>query len=215
MNYEKKADGKCLVYLLRHGDSRQDSVKRYIGQKDTILNDIGRKQALHWQKKLSDTPFCAAFSSDLHRSRETLRIIMEGRAVESTSLPGLREISLGLWDGVPMEEIRRKLPGDYEKRGSDPAFHRPPEGENFAALQERIIPLFENIVRCREGAILMVGHAGVNRVLLCHLLGMPLKNLFRIGQDYGCLNVLIGENGIFSVRSMNVPPLGHSFRESS
>jgi probable phosphoglycerate mutase len=215
VNSEKSSVGKCLVYLLRHGDSRQDNVKRYIGQKDTTLNDMGRKQALYWQEKLSTTPFRAAFSSDLHRSRETLRIIMDGRAVESTSLPGLREISLGRWDGVPMEDIRINLPADYENRGSDPVAHRPPEGESFAELQGRIIPLFENIVRDREGAVLMVGHAGVNRVLLCHLLGMPLKNLFRLGQDYGCLNVLVGENGKFSVRSINSPPSAHSFRESS
>jgi probable phosphoglycerate mutase len=187
-------------------------VKRYIGQKDTPLNDSGRVQALWWSKELSAIPFLAAYSSDLLRSRETLRIITEGRAIVSTSLPELREISVGLWDGLAMEDVRKKLPGEYKKRGADPAGYRPPEGESFADLNDRIIPLFKSMVQDREGTILVVGHAGVNRVLLCHLLGMPLGNLFRLGQDYGCLNILFGEKGVFSVRSMNVLPSAHSLR---
>ncbi|MHC1698609.1 MAG: histidine phosphatase family protein [Geobacteraceae bacterium] len=210
MNIKERNNGKCVVYLLRHGDSRQDSVKRYIGQVDTPLNDTGREQALWWRKELSAIPLLAAYSSDLIRSSETVRIITEGRTIVPTSLPGLREISVGLWEGLPIEEVRKKHPGEYGKRGADPAGHRPPEGESFAELQERIIPLFKSIVQDSEGAILVVGHAGVNRILLCHLLGMPLRNLFRLGQDYGCLNVLVGEKGTFSVRSMNVLPAAHS-----
>jgi probable phosphoglycerate mutase len=52
----------------------------------------------------------------------------------------------------------------------------------------------------------VVGHAGVNRVLLCHLLGMPLGNLFRLGQDYGCCNLLRRWNGFCSVRAVNLRP---------
>jgi probable phosphoglycerate mutase len=69
-------------------------VKRYIGQKDTILNDCGREQALWWKKKLSTIPFLSAYSSELLRSRETLHIITEGRTYVSTALPDLREISV-------------------------------------------------------------------------------------------------------------------------
>ena len=212
MNSEKKTNRKCVVFLLRHGDSRQDGVKRYTGQKDTSLNETGRRQALWWRKELSDIPLDAAFSSDLQRSRETLSIITEGREVPSTSLTGLREISVGLWDGLSIEEVRTRFPGEYERRGTDTAGHRPPEGESFAELRDRIVPVFDSLVRDREGAVLLVGHAGVNRVLLCHLLGMPLGNLFRLGQDYGCLNVLVREKGLFSVKAMNVLPLEHSFR---
>ncbi|WP_238492597.1 histidine phosphatase family protein [Desulfotruncus alcoholivorax] len=38
--------------------------------------------------------------------------------------------------------------------------------------------------------MLIVGHAGVNRVIISQLLGMPLKNIFQICQDYACLNIL-------------------------
>jgi probable phosphoglycerate mutase len=35
--------------------------------------------------------------------------------------------------------------------------------------------------------VLVVGHAGVNWAILCHVLGVPLEHLFRVCQDYGCL----------------------------
>ena len=51
--------------------------------------------------------------------------------------------------------------------------------------------------------LLLVCHAGVNRVILCHLLGMPLANLFRIGQDSGCLNIIEKNRQGFQVAAMN------------
>ncbi|MFP5220900.1 MAG: histidine phosphatase family protein [Acidobacteriota bacterium] len=38
--------------------------------------------------------------------------------------------------------------------------------------------------------LLVVAHAGVNRTIVARLLGMPVENLFRLGQDHGCLNIL-------------------------
>jgi broad specificity phosphatase PhoE len=38
--------------------------------------------------------------------------------------------------------------------------------------------------------IAIVSHGGINRVILCHLLGIPLENIFRVEQDYGCLNIV-------------------------
>jgi probable phosphoglycerate mutase len=51
--------------------------------------------------------------------------------------------------------------------------------------------------------VLVVAHAGLNRTLLCHWLGMPLQNLFRIDQDLGCLNVIaLGDSG-YRVHMLN------------
>lgn len=40
------------------------------------------------------------------------------------------------------------------------------------------------------GHVLAVTHAGVIRVILCRLMGLPLKDLFKIRPDYGQLAVL-------------------------
>jgi len=208
--------GNTAVFLLRHGDSRQDGVRRYVGRTDHPLNATGRAQAERWRLELSGIPFRRFFCSTLVRSEETARIIRGDRGVTVTTLPDLGEISLGEWDGLPMEEVRRSFPEEYRKRGVDPAGHAPPGGESFVELRHRVVPIFEQLLRDEQGPILVVGHAGVNRVILCHLLGMPLDNIFRLGQDYGCMNVIAREAGACRVEVMNFRPwLGFSGEQDS
>lgn len=202
------------VYLLRHGDCRQDGVKRYLGQADLPLNDLGRNQARAWQRELAGIPLQRIFSSDLSRSFETASIIGEGRECRVQPLVKLREIHLGAWDGLPMAEVRRHYPEEFRKRGADMVSYRIPGGECFADVAARAIPLFEEIVRGVEGNLLIVGHSGVNMVLLSHVLGLPLGHLFRMRQDYGGLNLIdCGPQGM-RLLGMNLGSLGDHHRQA-
>ena len=67
------------------------------------------------------------------------------------------EINLGAWEGLTVNEVRRRFPGEYDERGRD---------RNFF------------------GPLLVVAHAGVNRVLLSRLQQRPLRQLLEIPQDY-------------------------------
>jgi probable phosphoglycerate mutase len=51
----------------------------------------------------------------------------------------------------------------------------------------------------------MVTHAGVIRVLICRLLGMPLKNLFTIGQAYAALTIIDARPQGFRLQALNLP----------
>ena len=195
------------VYLMRHGDIRQDNVKRYIGQADITLNALGRAQAMSWRQELAEIPLRRIYCSDLSRSHETACIIAEGSKASVQPLSKLREINLGAWDGQAIEDVRSLYTGEYEKRGADMVYYRPPAGECFADVAARVIPLFEEIVRSSSGNLLIVGHAGVNKVILCHILGMPLENLFRLRQDYGCLNVIDCGSEKMRLREMNLDSL--------
>jgi alpha-ribazole phosphatase len=44
--------------------------------------------------------------------------------------------------------------------------------------------------RHRGQNLALVAHGGINRVILCHLLGVPLANIFRIEQDLACFNII-------------------------
>jgi probable phosphoglycerate mutase len=195
------------IYLLRHGDSRRDDVKRYIGQADLPLNAEGRAQASCWQQQLAHISLERIFCSDLSRSLETARIITEGRSEPVQPLHKLREINLGAWDGLSFADVQRLYPSEYERRGADMITYRTPGGECFADLAARVVPLFVEIVRGLSGNLLIVGHAGVNMVIICHILGMPLENLFRIRQDYGCMNLIDFYSHGMRLRKMNLASL--------
>jgi len=91
--------------------------------------------------------------------------------------------------------------------------YRPPGGESFADVHARVVPFFEQIVKANQGGnAFIVGHAGVNRVILCHLLGMPIAYLFRLGQDYGSLSIIDNEKEQMRLIAMNIPVLHKDVR---
>lgn len=122
------------------------------------------------------------------------------------SLRSLREIALGGWDGLPVAEVQRRFPGEYERRGKEMMTYQPPGGESFADLQARVVPTFLDILNRESGHVLMVGHAGVNRAILCHIQKRPLEELFRIPQTYAGLNIIQRHGDSIIVHAVNIPP---------
>lgn len=195
---------KRLIYLIRHGEILiEKQVRRYIGQIDIPLSKEGVRQAQLVQAQLAKQELTAVFCSDLGRSVATAEIIAKPLNLVPTSRRDLREISMGDWEGKAFTEIAQLYPAEYVKRGQKIVNYTIPGGESFAACQTRILAAFTELVNTTTGNILIVGHAGINRILLCHILGMPLENLFRIAQDYGCINIVIAEKNQYHVKLLN------------
>ena len=199
--------GGKKILLLRHGALQDETdEKRFIGQLDLPLSDLGRHQARSWRRCLSDVPLTHIISSDLSRCMETAHIIAADRTVEITPRVGLREVHLGQWDGMSFRQVKQHWPDAYGKRGLAIARFRPPAGESFLDLQQRVVPIFEQAVDQAGKTILMVAHAGVNRMILSHLLGMPPENLFRIAQGWGAMNLIDRHADTYRVQAINLLP---------
>lgn len=203
----KTAPHTGTIYLLRHGAIQNPrGGKRYIGWQDHALSDKGLKQADAWADYFSGMTMDAIYCSDLIRCLETARVIAARCFLEPLARPELREVCLGEWEGRRFDAVQTTDPQEYQRRGEHIADHRPPCGESFGDLQRRVWPVFTDLASGAHQAFLLVTHAGVIRVLLCRLLGMPLQNLFRIGSDYGTLSIIsFGPQG-YRVRAVNLPP---------
>lgn len=199
-------DTTTKIYLLRHGEIDLQEKKSFVGWTDVPLNEKGEAQARWWRKRFAHSHFDMIFCSTLLRSKATAKILAHNRKTAITELSRLREINLGEWEGLSHEEVRKRFPKEWEKRGSAMATYRPPGGESFSDLVNRVMPVFEKLVKNRGGDQLIVGHAGVNRVILCSLLGMYLDNLFRLKQDYGALNIINIEKERIKINLINMKP---------
>lgn len=201
------ADKARKVLLLRHGRIQMDTdEKRFIGQSDLPLSDVGRLQAQYWRECIAGLPLARIVCSDLSRCMETARIIATDHSLDIVPLAGLREIHMGEWDGISFHRVKERWPEAFRKRGMEIARFRPPAGESFLDLQQRVVPAFEKAVDETGKNILIVAHAGVNRMILCHLLGMPPKNLFRIVQGYGAMNLIDRQADGYRIQSLNLLP---------
>lgn len=201
MRHNKQAR---VIYLLRHGKPvLANNERRYIGQIDIPLSAEGVRQAYLLQAEFAAREIAAVFCSDLVRSVATAEIIAGKLGLRPLIRQDLREIGMGEWEGKTFREIAHRFPDEYARRGNDIAGYRIPGAESFTEGQTRIVAAFTEIAGTTAGNLLIVGHAGINRLLFCHLLGMPLENLFKISQDYGCINMLADHNGQFCLTLLN------------
>ena len=181
------------MWLVRHGSLPPNPERRMVGARDISLSDAGRIQvramARQFAAELGQGPHVLV-CSDLDRCRETAALLLEALPQKNLPLhvePGLREICLGLWQGMTRAEIEQTWPGAYAARGHDMAHYCPPQGESFMQAQRRALAA---LARWRRqyplATLLVVSHAGIIGGLLAHYLALPLRDVLRVPQYYGC-----------------------------
>ncbi len=205
--FEKEIRGaaspaKKTIYLVRHGAIRLPGPgKHFIGQTDLPLSPEGVRQAEELRERFRDVPLTAVWCSDLGRSIETARIIAGPHGFYPTVRKDLREIDLGEWDGMPFEAVRRDCPERFEERGRDIVRFRPPGGESFFDCAMRVLPVFYEAAHSAQPHIVVVGHAGVNRIILSMVLGTPLQRLFEIRRNYASVSKICRDESGFTLES--------------
>lgn len=196
------------VHLIRHGAVIDDGGHRYIGRTDLAMSAAGLAQIAALAAVYAEAPpFDAIWCSDLARSRHTAERLAEGRDIAIRVDPRLREIDMGAWEGCDRATIAATRPADYAARGRDILHFRPPGGESFADVLARILPVWRELTEAGGlRRIAVAGHAGVNRLLLCHVLGMPPAKLFCLAKDPGCVDVIEWRHGTPVVRLLDAGP---------
>ena len=193
------------LYLIRHG--QVDGYERFpvYGHTDVNLTETGILQIRHLAERLRLVEMKSVYSSDLKRSADSARLIGQFHDVPIHSLPELREMYFGDWEGMTLEEIRKGFPEELKKRQSDLVHYRAPgNGESVKDFAERISSCFERIMKENSSEdMAIVAHGAVNRVILCNALGLDLSRMFNIHQDYGCLNIIDYFPDSILVRLMN------------
>jgi len=181
----------CRVYLIRHGETANAGQICFNGHFDVDLSQAGREQIRLISESLKNHPIHSVYSSDLKRTRFSAEIIAEAHGLKPIAHEELRELCFGEWEGLSVKEVNRKYPDELENRLKNIETFSVKGGETFHQLQARVIPKFEEIIANHpHDTIVIAVHGGVNRVILGHLLGIPIKNIFRIQQEYGAINVL-------------------------
>ncbi|RMD52557.1 MAG: alpha-ribazole phosphatase [Nitrospirae bacterium] len=194
------------LYLIRHGEITGAHTRRYNGHRDVELSENGRIQIERLAEYLRERVEIDAFySSDLKRSIDSARIIADRYQSRPIAIPDIRERNFGEWEGMTFDEICEKYPNAFYSWAKDPLNYSPIGGESTIEVRDRIMPVIEELSKKhRSDTIAIVGHGGINRIIICELLGIPLKNIFRIEQDFGALNIIDFFENINIVKLVNL-----------
>lgn len=196
------------LFLIRHGQVVNHHEFRYNGHFDVDITDIGVQQMENIAGLFANEQISAVYSSDLQRAVKGAEMIGRSLGIKPVRIHEFRELSLGRWEGLTREEGEARFPEEAGFRFRDLANSKVQGGENLFDLKNRVIPKLNEILnKHKNEAVCLIAHGGVNRVILCDAMELPMENFFRIEQDYGCLNVIdYFEDGVKVVKLLNGGP---------
>ena len=182
---------RTRIYLVRHGQVEGHEEKRYNGQINVSLTQLGTAQSGRVCACLGKTSLAAVYSSDLDRSRYCAELIAKAHDLTVSVLEPLRELNFGEWEGRVWTELQDAYSDDWQARLQDLVNFRVPGGESLQEAADRIRPIIREIIANHPGGdVALVAHGGVNRIVLLDAIGAPLEQAFSIEQDFGCLNII-------------------------
>jgi alpha-ribazole phosphatase/probable phosphoglycerate mutase len=178
------------LYFLRHGQTTWNADgNRYAGATDVPLTELGIQQARKGAELIRDLPLDAVFCSGLSRALETAKLALDGRDIPIERDPRLNEMNYGDWEGKTHAEILAEPDNHWHDWAADPDAWRPGEnGELASELVARVTAFLFDVLQPGR-TVLAVAHHTTGRLLIAHMLEMPLANYRRLQLDNACLSL--------------------------
>jgi 2,3-bisphosphoglycerate-dependent phosphoglycerate mutase len=163
------------LLFIRHGQTDWNVQQRFQGQLDVPLNATGRAQAQALAARLLNDPHELLFSSDLHRAMQTAAPVADAWRCEVATLPGFREQSFGVLEGLNAQQARDQHPAQWSAWLQQRADYGLPGGESTQVFFDRVMAAVAALVSAHAGRrIAVVTHGGVLDMLWrsAHLLSL-------------------------------------------
>lgn len=172
-----------MLYIMRHGKTEWNKIKKLQGQTDIPLNEEGREMAKKAAVECALVNFDICYCSPLCRAKETAQILLKNRNIPIIEDERLKEMCFGIYEGLE----------DYPNKTDCPinVFFKEPEnyikpvegGESFEELFDRTGSFLKDILPIvNEGKdVLIVGHGAMNSSIVCQIRNMGLKDFWSAG----------------------------------
>ena len=166
-----------VIDLIRHGEPVGGI--RFRGETDDPLSPKGRQQM---EDAVGDyREWNLIVTSPLRRCREFAESMAKRLSIPLEIEAEFREIGFGTWEGLSAKDISESHPEALKQFYRDPAQYPPIGGEPLSDFQTRITTAWDRMVAAHPGKhILVIAHGGTIRIVLSHILEIPLANLFRL-----------------------------------
>ncbi len=173
------------LYILRHGQTEWNLLKKYQGQQDSPLTTLGRAQAvtqgeiLQRQLKGRKLP---AFTSPLGRAAHTAELALLPLGQQARHDSRLKEVHFGAWEGKTYLEVFG--PQDIDSAANRlELYFGAPEGERFADIERRCRAFLNDL----DGESLVITHGITSRILRGIWLGLPQEAVLDLPIGQGCV----------------------------
>jgi broad specificity phosphatase PhoE len=170
------------LLLTRHGQTEWNLERRLQGRFDAPLTPLGVRQAVELGRRLEERTIDAVYVSPTNRTRETARLLLRGRDLPVLELDDLREMDLGPWQGMRIDDVARAWPEEHHLFWNAPRDYVPAAaggGESFGSFRARGARVLEALrARAPHGSLLVVTHSLVVKALWLVATGRPVDDMW-------------------------------------
>ncbi len=174
------------VILIRPGASEYIEQGRIQGTIDMPLSRHGADEVAHLARELSGRGIEAIYSATCHPTLETATAIAAALDVKLKKLKHMQNLDHGLWQGMLIEEVRRKQPTVYRQWQDQPESIRPPQGETVSEARARVEQALAKILKKhRAGVIGLVLPEPLASLVRAKLTSQDLGDLWEAESEHG------------------------------
>ena len=171
-----------LIYIVRHGVTEWNKLKKLQGAADVPLAKEGIRLAEETGKALKDVKFDICFTSPLSRAKQTAECILGNRDIPIIPDKRIQEINFGVLEGDKVRDSEGNyIDPQIEIFFKDPVnFKRPENGENIFDVIARTKDFWEEKTTdpsLADKTILVASHGCAVRALLQNIYHDP-KNFW-------------------------------------
>jgi probable phosphoglycerate mutase len=135
-----------------------DQQGRIQGTLDIPLCEEGRREVDAAIEKLRVQPLDAIYSSPCQSAEQTAEALGQVFGIKPKRLDGLQNLDQGLWQGMLIEDVKKKQPKVYRQWQEQPETICPPQGETLGAAKERVQAVVAKLLKKHksEGVVAIV-----------------------------------------------------------
>ncbi|MEX0676659.1 MAG: histidine phosphatase family protein [Pirellulales bacterium] len=145
------------IVLIRPGATDYDDQGRILGTLDIPLSEQGTRDVERIIREVRPLNISAIYCGPCESTSQTATAIAEALDVKLKKIDNLRNIDHGLWQGMLIEDVKRKQPKVYRQWQEQPGIICPPQGEMLKTAQERVHSALTKILKKhKDGTIALV-----------------------------------------------------------
>ncbi len=162
----------ATLYVLQTGRTTWEDLGRIESAAGAPLSEAGATQVAETARELISRNITAVFAGDGEAEKQTAQAVADELSVKVHTQGEIREFDYGLWQGLTIDEVRRRQPKVYRQWMDTPDSVCPPGGETLDEALKRIRRAVKRIVkRQKDGAVLLVLRPVVLGLLRGYLAG--------------------------------------------
>jgi broad specificity phosphatase PhoE len=182
------------IVLIRPCATDYDEQGRILGTLDMPLNEHGLRDVERVVGEVTPLGISAIYCGPCQSSVQTATALADAIDVKLKKIDDLRNIDHGLWQGMLIEDVKRKQPKVYRQWQEQPEIICPPEGEMLKTAQDRVHAALAKILKKhKEGTIALVVPDPLAGVVLGELSQQEVGGFWKTKSDCGRWELVNGQ----------------------